>query len=289
VSPDLLSVAIRALAFVCLFQAAGVAFFLALFGSSLGQSESGIRRLGFYAALAGLPLFAAQRWIAGARMSNDYAGLTDPALQQLAWGGNGGNAAVLQMLGLALIAFGLLRRVRQAPSVAGAGAVIAACAFTLAGHTSDHPQSALLAPLLCVHLLLVSFWFGALLPLIICSRRESASNALAVLRTFSAMAGWLVPALGVAGLTMAMVLIVDRSGWRATYGLLLLGKLGAFGVLLLLAAWNRWQLVPAMAAGSVPGIAAARGLRRMIALEYLIMVAIFAGTAVLTTFYSPER
>jgi copper resistance protein D len=292
VNPDLLAVAIRALGLASLFQAAGVAFFLALFGSWLARSEPDIRRLGFYCALTGLPLFAAHQWLAGARMANDYAGLVDPALQRLAWNGSGGNAALLQIIGLALIAFGLARQGRPAVSVASTGAVIACCAFTLAGHTSDHPQRALLAPLLCIHLLLVSFWFGALLPLIICSRREASSAAVAVLRSFSAVAGWLVPAIGVAGLAMALALISEPVGWRAVYGLLLLGKLGAFGLLLLLAAWNRWHAVPAMAAREVPGMpasAAAIALRRTITIEYLLMVAVFATTAVLTAFYSPEQ
>ena len=87
---------------------------------------------------------------------------------------------------------------------------------------------------------------------------------------------------------MALVLIPTPPGWRAVYGLLLLGKLAAFGLLLLLAAWNRWRAVPALAAEDLPAAsAAAKALRRTIAIEYLLIVAVFATTAVLTTFYSP--
>jgi len=78
--------------------------------------------------------------------------------------------------------------------------------------------------------------------------------------------------------------LTGHKGWRAAYGLLLLTKLGAFG-LLLLAAWNRWRAVPAMAAGDA--WAAPMALRRSIAMEYLLMVAVMATTAGLTTFYSP--
>ncbi len=290
-NPDQLSVVVRALAFVSLFQASGAVIFLALFGSRLAQAGHDIRRLGRDAALAGLLLLAAQRGLEGARMADGYAGLLDPALQRLAWSGSGGNAAVLQIIGLSLVAFGLARRNLPPASVAGIGAVIAACAAALTGHTSEHSPRALLAALLCLHLLLVAFWFGALLPLLLCIRRETLREATVILQRFSAVAGTLVPWIGVAGLTMALILIPTPAGWRAVYGLLLLGKLGAFVLLLLLAAWNRWRAVPALAAGesSSPSTAltALTALRRTIAIEYALMVAVLSVTALLTSVYSP--
>jgi putative copper export protein len=285
VNPDLLSVTVRTLALAGVFQAAGAAFFVVLFGPWLLRSGRRIRRLGRYAALAGMALLAAQQWLRGARLADGYAGLVDPALQRLAWGGSGGHAAWLQLTGLAVIACGLARQGRTAAGLAGAGAAIAACAFALTGHTSEHAPRALLAPLLCVHLLVVAFWFGALLPLFICSRHETRADAVALLRAFSGVAGWLVPAIGVAGLALAFMLIPAPDAWRAPYGLLVLTKLGAFALLLLLAAWNRWWAVPAMAVSDAP--AAPRVLRRSIAIEYLLLTAVLALTAVLTSFYSP--
>ncbi len=183
-NPDLLSVVVRALAFVSLFQASGAVFFLALFGARLARSGQGIRRLGWCSALAGLLLLVAHRALEGARMADDYAGLLDPALQQLAWSGSGGAAAVLQLIGLSLVALGLARRSLPAACVASAGAVIAACAFALTGHTREHSPRVLLAALLCLHLLLVAFWFGALLPLLLCIRRETLGDAAAILRRY---------------------------------------------------------------------------------------------------------
>jgi len=75
------------------------------------------------------------------------------------------------------------------------------------------------------------------------------------------------------------------------YGLLLLGKMAAFGVLLLLAIWNRWRVVPAMASQETQEAAAdgaTQTLRRTITFEYLLLVAVLATTAVLTTFYGPR-
>ena len=45
-SPDLVSVVVRALAFSCLFQAAGAAFFMQLFGTGVLRCAAGIVRLG---------------------------------------------------------------------------------------------------------------------------------------------------------------------------------------------------------------------------------------------------
>jgi copper resistance protein D len=285
VSPDRLWALVRTLALAGVFQAAGAAFFLLLFGPWLARAGHRIRQLGCYAALAGLLLLAAQQWLQGARMADGYDGLFDPALQRLAWGGSGGHAALLQMFGLAVIACALARAGRAAAGAASSGALIAACAFALTGHTSDQAQRTLLAPLLCLHLLLVSFWFGALLPLAICSRHEARSDAVALLRGFSGVAGWLVPGIGVAGVTMAFILVPAPSGWRSAYGLLLLTKLGVFCLLMLPAAWNRWYAVPAMAASDARALPMA--LRRSIAIEYLLMIAVLATTAVMTGFYSP--
>jgi putative copper export protein len=55
-------------------------------------------------------------------------------------------------------------------------------------------------------------------------------------------------------------------------------------MLMVLAVLNRWRWVPALAAGVVPARAA---LRRSLTGEYLLIAAVLAATAALTTFYSP--
>jgi len=276
VSPDLLSVVVRTLAFVGLFQAAGASFFVTLFAGWIPRSDEAIRRLGVCSALAGLMLLGLHQALDGARMADDFSGLIDARMQSLAWNGSSGNAALLEMMGLGVIAFGLMRKGPPAAQIATAGGLIAACAAVLTGHTSVHSQRWLLGILLAVHLVLVAFWFGALLPLIICSRRESRSGAGAVLQGFSSIAGPLVPCIAVAGLVMALILMPDITSWTSNYGLLVLAKLGAFALLMLLAAWNRWRALPA-----------SRSLQRVIAIEYILIIAVLATTAVLTSFNSP--
>lgn len=285
-SPDLLSVVVRSLGWVSLFQAAGTAFFLALFGEWAPNSNRAIRRLGLSAAVAGALLLLSRPPLEAARMSDAFSGLFDPRMEGLAWRGSAGQAVLLAVGGLILIACGMRLKGTSGSYLASIGGCLAACSAVLTGHTSVHAERGLLGCLLAVHLLIVAFWFGALAPLMICSRREPRPAAVAVLNAFSMIAGLLVPCIGVAGLAMALILLPDRAAWSTTYGLLILAKIGAFVVLMALAAWNRWRAVPAMAAGA--SSTGSAGLRRVIGAEYSLIVAVLSTTAVLTTFLSPQ-
>jgi putative copper export protein len=289
VSADLLSVALRTLALVGLFQAAGAALFLVLFDRGLVQVARAVQRVGLVAAAAAIGLIAAHRALEAARMGDGFASVLDPALQRLAWTGSAGLAAWLQILGLALIVAGLSAAASRATTLKRSllliGALLAPTVAIATGHTSVHSQRLELAPLLALHLLVGAFWFGSLLPLVLCCRRESRSAAVAVLEAFSGVAGWLVPASGVAGLLMALILLPSWAAWHSVYATLVLTKLALFAVLLLFACWNRWRGVPSMVSAPMP--AASTALQRSIVIEYLLMVAVLAVTAMLTTFYSP--
>jgi putative copper export protein len=284
VNPDWVAVAVRALGLTCLYQAAGAALFIALFTRELPDLRARIGRLAVLTAVPGMALILMQAPLAAARMAGDYSGLTNSTLLQLAWHSSHGLANAVQVTGLALIVVSLHAR-RKSVAAAVLGAVLAACALVLTGHTSVNPRRALLAPLLCVHLLVVAFWFGALAPLWLAIANETPADAARVLRRFSALASWLVPGIALAGLAMALLLIDAVAVLRRPYGLLLLAKLGLFTVLVVLAAVNRWRFTPALQAPAVP---ARRALQRSIVAEYLLIITVLAVTATLTTLYSPD-
>ena len=284
-SPDLLSLIVRAGAFVGLFQAAGAVVFLSIFEDRLAHSGPGVRRLGIAAALGAMALIAAHQLLEAARMADEYAGMVDAAMHKLAMFSSSGAAHAAQLLGLALLILGLRRSTRAGKVAASMGAMIVLLAFLLTGHTAVDARRWLLAPLLAAHLAIVAFWFGALAPLFMVVGRESREVAAWILQRFSVIAGWLVPGIAVAGLAMAVLLAPDLAVLRRPYGELLLVKLLGFGLLLGLAALNRWRWVPALA-DSQSGSRAAP--RRSIAAEYLLIVAVLAVTATLTTFYSPD-
>jgi putative copper export protein len=286
VSPDLLSVIVRALGFLALFQAVGASFFLTLFGHGLDRSAPRIRSLACLAAAAGMVLVLVHLALEPARLAGDFDGLWDHDLQQLAWRSGSGASQLIQAIGLfaiLVIPAGPGPRARAGSWWASGAGLVVLAAFLLTGHTSAHPLRGLLAPLLALHLLVGAFWFGSLGALLLVCRLEPQALTALVLHRFSQLAGWLVPLILIAGVSMGWILAGDPGVLRRPYGALLLGKLAGFALLMVLAALNRWRFVPALAAGG-----SVAPLRWSIWAEYALLVAILATTAVLTAYFSPH-
>ena len=71
-TPDRLSVTLRALYLVALYQAAGAAFFLLLMHGRLGPSAAAIRRLAFASAVIGVVLAGLHQTLEAARMADEF-------------------------------------------------------------------------------------------------------------------------------------------------------------------------------------------------------------------------
>jgi len=281
---DILSVALRALSFLFLLQAAGVALFLAIFGRLLASSADAIRGLGRWSARVGLAFVAAHYALEAARMAGEFSGIWDLSLQRTALR-SGGAAFGVRVLGLSLVALSL-RRVDAGALVLGVvGTAIAVAAFILVGHTAVHPQRWILAPLLMLHLLIVAFWLGALLPLYLASLRESPEISTTLVNAFSRLATWLVPGILVAGVALAILLVPSIGVFAQPYGWLLLTKVALFAGLMGLASLNKWRLGPALGRGDHRG---GLGFRRSLLSEYVLIFVVLTVTAVMTTFFSPE-
>lgn len=282
---DGLSVTVRALSLVLLFQAAGIAIFLALFAEMLTSSRTAVRRLGQASALGGVVCVAAHYVLEGARMAGDLAGLSDPSLQGMVWHSSARAALIMRLVGLGLVAFGLRRGGSPKSILALLGAVLACLAFALTGHTSIVAHRLGLAALLVIHLCVVSFWFGALVPLYLASARETPARAWELTERFTRVATWVVPVILLAGLTLAFLLLPNAAALREPYGQLLIAKVVGFTLLMGLAAVNKWRLGPALAQGTVDS---GRRFRRAVGAEYVLIVAVLTITAVMTSFFSPE-
>jgi copper resistance protein D len=283
--PDVVSVVLRALSFVLLFQAAGIAIFIALFGRRLDRSRVAVRRMGQAAALAGVVLVAGHYALEAARMAGGMSGLWDPTLQEMVWHSPSRAAMLCRLLGLLLIAVGLQAGGNRGTLMAVGGAVLATGAFTLMGHTSVNVHRGVLATLLLVHLLIVAFWFGALGPLYHASLRETPTRAFDLIERFTAGATWLVPLILLAGVAMAALLLPDMAALREPYGRFLIAKIIGFALLMALAAANRWRLGPALVQGTIQS---ARRFRRSVAAEYVLIATILTITAIMTSFFSPN-
>jgi putative copper resistance protein D len=283
--PDVLSVILRALSFVLLFQAAGVAIFVAIFGRRLASSRGAVRRLGQAAAIAAIVLVAAHYALEAARMAGEMSGMWDATLQGIEWNSPARAALICRLLGLLLIAVGLQGASARGTIVAVGGAVLATGAFTLTGHTSVSVHRGALATLLILHLLVVAFWFGALWPLYLASLRETPARASDIIDRFTAAATWLVPLILLAGIVMAVLLLPNLSALSEPYGKLLIAKAAGFALLMGLAAANKWRLGPALVHGTVQS---GWWFRRSVAAEFVLIAAVLTITAVMTSFFSPE-
>jgi putative copper export protein len=208
----------------------------------------------------------------------------NPALLNFTLHSRAALALALQLAGLLLLLLALRRNGAGMRHFGVTGAVLIAGSFAATGHTSDSPERWLLGPFLALHLLIVEFWFGALLPLLLVTRHEPAAVAARIVQRFSRLATWTVPLILLAGVLIAARLLPDFGALLQPYGLGLSLKLLAFALLMGLAAVNRWRLAPALEHG---GSAAARRLRDSVGTELVLIAAVLMGTATLTTFWSP--
>jgi copper resistance protein D len=282
---DLVSVAIRALAFIALLQAGGLALYLVTYGKQLVTSTPSVTRdLRIAAWVAAIALIAYQL-LGAARLTGEFSGILDWSMQAIALDSNDAIANGLRLLVALILASVALSSGNQYRVVLFGATVVIIVSFSLTGHTVTTEHRWLLAPLLMLHLSVVVFWFGCLLPLARLNHLESRPIALAVIGQFSQLASWLVPGLALVGLIIAWKLLPDVTALVRPYGLLLLLKAFGFSLVLGLAAYNKWRLVPAMAAGSD---AAWRRFHRSVKIEYCLICAVLTATAVMTGMFSPE-
>jgi copper resistance protein D len=284
---DALVLVLRALTFVALVQAAGLAIFLSLNEpAALGGSAERIRNAARVAALVALCAAVAHYLLTPARMAGSFGGTFDPSLDSLLLRSNSGTAHIVRVIALSVLFLSLDRASVLNTRVATGAAVLALLSFVLMGHTAIHPWRWLLGPLLLVHLATAAFWLGALWAFYDLVPREPTAVTGALLAQFSERAVRWVPALFVCGALMGVVLIGSPAGVLTGYGAFVLGKAGAFAVLLGLAAKNRWRFTPALVAGDAR---AAASLRRTVLAEWLLIVGVLIGTAVMTSLFSPEH
>src|SRR5215470_1961410 len=132
---DVLSVILRALSFLTLFQAGGIALFLVP-REKLPNTEGLLRRIGILAALIAVVFLLAEYLLQAGRMSGELGGVLDPALQGIVMRSATSVTLSWQLVGLALVVRGL-RRGGVRDGIAGViGVVLLVASFSFVGHTS---------------------------------------------------------------------------------------------------------------------------------------------------------
>ncbi|MEO0383179.1 MAG: CopD family protein [Pseudomonadota bacterium] len=250
------------------------------------QDERVKRSLLWMAGLSIVLSAAASVWrvmVQAGRLMDDVTFMADPEIIAISLEGPLGTSTYVRLFGLALLLLAIA--LPFARTVAGlAGAATVALSFALTGHATRDPQWALMA-LITVHVLAVSFWFGALLPLYrLAAPGDDHQEAARVSHRFGQQATLIVPVLIAVGGVFAFLLLGSPQAIFGTaYGQMLLVKLSIVGVVLGIAALNKLRLVPALAAQK----AGADGrFRASLRWEALVFLAIFTATALLTTSFT---
>ena len=164
-------------------------------------------------------------------------------------------AAGAVLLGVVAAWYGLRLRSR---ALAIVGLVLAAIGTALTGHAATGGIGAMLAQ--TAHSLAGFVWLGALLPLLRLAQTGSACAIQIAARRFSTLALAIVP-LSIVGAVALVFARVPLELAASPYGLLALAKALLLGALLAVAAQNRRQLVPKLAANASARVRLARNLR----------------------------
>jgi putative copper export protein len=282
---DSIVLALRALSFVAIFQAAGSALFLEIFGARLSPGvDERVRTLARIAGVAALCLTVLNYVLTPARMAGNLGSTFDPSLEALLLDSNAGSAHIVRIIGLAVLFLSLDRRNRLNSIAARAALMLTIVSFALMGHTVIHPLRWLLAPLLLVHVAIAAFWFGALLPLRMIAERESAEQGGATIARFSQLAVWLVPLVLVCGVSISLVFIRSFAELGTAYGAIVLGKTAAFGALMYLATLNKRRYGPLIARADAGAL---RAFKRTVVFEWGLIAGVLVATALLTSLFAP--
>jgi putative copper export protein len=261
-------------------EAAGLAIFLRVMKIDSGKLGDALRRSALVLAIAGALLTLLQHVLAPARLAASFSGIVDISLQEYYLRSDAGIADAIRLSGMAAIALGITTRNRWL-TLAG---VLGAClSFAAMGHTASHSPRWLLASLLVLHVALIAFWFGSLRPL---RRMVAADNKDATVRLeqFSGIATRFVPLIFIAGLGLAIALLDSFAALTTPYGLMIVAKVTGFTVLLGLASFNRWRLLPQIRSGQAT---ASQAFRSIAAVEWFIIVTLIITTVSVTSLFSP--
>jgi putative copper resistance protein D len=289
---DTANIAIRLAQYLALGSLFGLAIF-ALYAPKATGSVAGRRTLLALIAAAAFATLASVIVLAG-QMSGTAAGAADPATLWAVTSGTGaGIATLVRLLALAAAALTVALRSR-APQNLPLASGVALATLAWSGHAAA--EEGLFGNIRLVgdvlHLLAAGVWIGALIAFIILvlRRGDSAVTGQALAR-FSGIGSAVVATLVATGLINTWHSVEWRP-WpvltTSPWGRALLIKLVLFGLMLLLAAANRFLLTPRLLGQTgASGEPDQRHLRVSLIVELGLAIAVLAVVSVLGTLAPP--
>lgn len=288
---QLLAVIVKAGTYGATFAAAGGIIFISLFRTKISEQQChAILRFIMKMATVSMVLSVLRIGTINVMLSGDLSGMFEVAMTRMVLQSSEGIATGLRLVGLlfiAVLAHTSMRRLRI--SIAFAAAIVAATSFAWVGHAGEvevklGPES-LPQFLLCLHLLAVTFWLGALWPLHHLTYDNDLEQSADITYRFGKLAAVIVCLLIVAGALLSSVIIgrIDAL-WGSSYGQLFMIKLGWVILLLGIAAINKLHLTPRLLRGDQSAI---EKLRLSIKVEMVLASLILFTTAFFTSIVGP--
>ena len=212
-------------------------------------------------------------------MGGDLKSIIDPELIQLTLETISGKATLLSLIGFIIIYFSCLKQsiVFYLLSVVGISSLL--LSFVMFGHSTKHGLVGQF--LIIIHLVGLSYWIGALLPLRKMCNFIDKEKLKIVAHLFGIYAIGYVGVLITAGLIFSYILLGNISALISTdYGNILLIKMIVVSTLLSLGAINKFNIIPNLSIDQNLGL---KRLKKSIQIEILCVLLIFFLTSLLTT------
>ena len=183
--------------------------------------------------------------------------------------------------GLALLLF----RLNSILLAVGTALVIVSLttSFGFIGHVSTLAIPARFS--LSVHVMAMALWAGSFYPLWFICGRENRLQVERIMKKFGEIAVAIVAVLIISGIYLLSQLLGSvEELFTTAYGISLTAKLVGVAALLLLAAANKFRLVPGLQKSS-----GETKLKRSIMLEMLVALSVLVLTAFFTTLVGPQQ
>jgi putative copper export protein len=252
---DGLAVVLRALYYVATIGAAGLAFFMIGFGHRMRPDELARLRQSLLGAIAAGLIVSVAALALRVLVLTAGASVTDGAVWEAMMRSRIGDAFLMRSAGLILLSAALMPW-RAGPAIAAVGGVLVLGSYAAMGHSMLFQPRQEIAALVVLHLGVVAFWVGSLLPLLWVAGRSDGAETVALLQDWSRAATVAVAAMLVSGVLLSWYLTVRLDLiFEAWHGWALAAKVTAVLAALALALVNRLRHTPALAQG-LPGAGA---------------------------------
>jgi copper transport protein len=281
--------ALRAVAYAGLLLAAGGSTVLAWFGGEADRDATRVLLsvaavVGVVAAAAALPVQAILTTGLG------VGAITEPGVFRQVIGEGLGLSVLLAVIGAALLIMSAWSPANATTrAITAIGALVAAGSFAAAGHSRSTDPIWISNIADAAHLWAAATWFGGVVVVALALRRrhrrpDSSLGAARLVVSFSSIAGIALLVVAAAGGVLAWGQVrALRALTSTTYGWVLVVKVGVVALIALAGAYNRYRLVPAIAARqSERGEGAAwMHLRRSVGVEAIGLLVVLGLTGVL--------